>query len=148
MRKNHTNFDHFELVSEEFNILAEQIGFRNYKKPPFIAESTCGEWIAKMKIKKVILETETYAKKFKQKNCFIFYSNNYYLISKIQLILESAILHCKKLITKRITGNIVEILNENEICEIPEQLEFEKVVPVYVNKKIYLARTPNHFLNE
>lgn len=133
---------------DEFNSMAGEIGFRKNRKRPLIFESGSNEWIAKMCIRKKIVETENYCAKFKEKNCYIFYTNNYFVVKRIQLHFNSTILHCKKVVTKRISMNTVEVLNFTEDIELPEEYSFEKVVPVLVNKKVFLARMPNNYLNE
>lgn len=64
------------------------------------------------------------------------------------MVFDSAIIHCNKLLTRKVCMNTVKILNSGDVVELPEQYNFEKVIPILVNKEIYLARMQNNFLNE
>ena len=72
IRNNQIKFDQYMNQDDEFNYMAAEIGFRKNRKRPLIFESGSNEWIAKMCIRKKIVETENYCAKFKEKNCYIF----------------------------------------------------------------------------
>ena len=128
--------------------MANSIGYRTYRKPSLIYENADQNLISKITIHGVVLESENYAKKFKETNCFIYYSNNFYIIEKIEAEVSSYNLICVELVTERININTYKKLNHGERKNLCSDLNFEKALPIFVNKELYLCRRPNSLFNE
>ena len=104
----------------------------------------------RFKLKGICFETRTYCEKFKTKNCYICYRDEYFSIEEVISEINNMVtISCKKLIVGHKSLNTVKLLRftDNNI-EINSISTIEKLVPTFVNGKVYLSKRPNLIFNE
>ena len=136
------------LGNNEFSQMTERIGLREFRKSVQIKDLRVEDNFFKIKIKGMTLETKDYSEKFGRKNCFLHYLDRFYQIIGIKKICNTFELQCLSIITEQISLNTFRVLNFSDESIIFDHFIFRKVVPIFVNNKLYLAKRPNEFLNE